>query len=82
MQSSPVFCNFFPLRSKYSLRHLFSDTLNLCYPIVSQPYKTTGKNIVQNILKFNVLETIRKTDSELNVRKLSPILIFSGYLKE
>jgi hypothetical protein len=47
MQFSPVSCHFIPLRSKYSLSTLFSNTLNLCSYLnrryqVLQPYKTAG----------------------------------------
>jgi hypothetical protein len=43
--------NFLPLRSKYSLSTLFSNTLNLCSSLsvrdqVSHLYKTRGKTIV------------------------------------
>jgi hypothetical protein len=48
MQFSPTSCHFIPLMSKYSPKHLFSNTLNLCSSLnvrgkVSHSYKTTGK---------------------------------------
>jgi hypothetical protein len=51
MRFSPASCPFTSQRSKYSLKHPFSNTLNLCSFLyvrdqVSHPYKTTGKTIV------------------------------------
>jgi hypothetical protein len=64
MQFFPASCHFIPLRSKYSPKHLFSNTLNLCVcsffnvrDQVSHPYKPTGKIIVLYILIFMLLDS-------------------------
>jgi hypothetical protein len=46
-----------PLRFKYSIQHMFSNTLSVCFSLnvryqVSHPYRTTGKIIILCILIF------------------------------
>jgi hypothetical protein len=54
-----------PLKSKYSLRTLFSSTLSLCSSLsvrdqVSNPYKATGRIMVLYIVGKHCWETIFK----------------------
>jgi hypothetical protein len=51
LYSSPLPCYLVPLRPKYILGTVLSNTLNLRFPLsvriqVSHPYETTGKVIV------------------------------------
>jgi hypothetical protein len=74
-----VFCRLTtlpPVKSKYFLSTLFSNTLYLCSSLsmtdqVSYPYKTTGKIIFSYILIFKFLERIRE-DKRMN-RKVARI---------
>jgi hypothetical protein len=65
MQFSPASYHFIPLRSKYSLQHMFSNTISLYSSLnirdqISHPYRTTDKIIVFHILIFMFLDSGRE----------------------
>jgi hypothetical protein len=71
MQFSPFSHHLIPLRSKYPLSTLFSNTLSLCSSLnvrdqVSRPYRTTGKIIVLDILIFKVFLLQTRRQKALN----------------
>jgi hypothetical protein len=87
VQLPPFSCYFFiPLRSRYSLRTLFSNTLSLSRSFgvrdqVSYPYKTSWKVIIVYVLIITFLDRRGGGDKRLNrivasIPRICLLLIF------